>query len=58
VVVFLVVLFIVDPFVDFELFLSAGFRVLALAMPVFFSGATNFAFGFLVASGAAAMVAG
>ena len=38
-------------------FLSSGLVLLALATPVFFSGAMNFVLGALAASGAAAMVA-
>ncbi len=52
------VLLIVDFFFAFGLVLSSGFVLLALARPVFFSGAMNFVFGFLAASGAAAMVCG
>jgi hypothetical protein len=53
-----VALFIVDFFFAFGFALSSGFALLALAKPVFFSGAVNLVFGFLAASGAAAMVAG
>ena len=53
VVVLIAVLLIVDFFFAFGLVLSSGFVVLALARPVFFSGAMNFVFGALTASGAA-----
>ena len=38
--------------------LSEGLVALALARPVFFSGAVNFPFGCLIASARAAMLAG
>jgi hypothetical protein len=52
------VLLIVDFFFAFGLVLSSGLALPALARPVFFSGAVNFVFGLLTASGVAAMVAG
>jgi hypothetical protein len=54
----LTALFIVDFFFAFGFVLSSGFAPPALARPVFFSGVMNLVFGFLTASGAAAMVRG
>jgi hypothetical protein len=58
VVVLFAVLLIVDFFFAFGLVLSSGCALPALARPVFFSGAMNLVFGFLIASGVAAMVWG